>query len=88
MSSIENESKRISGRYCSSLVPYLRWLREMDLSEFTGIRYRRKGWIQTVSIGGKLYITQESLDKFEADAKCGKFERKGGTRSKNAEGAE
>ena len=49
------------------------FLRESGLSPATGWRYRRKGWLETIVIAGRHYITREAISRFNARAAAGEF---------------
>lgn len=40
--------------------------RQLGVSKTTLWRYRRNGWLKTINVLGKLYITRESIAEFEA----------------------
>ena len=40
--------------------------RQLGVSKTTLWRDRRNGWLKTINVLGKLYITRESIAKFEA----------------------
>lgn len=47
--------------------------RELGRSKTTMWRYRRNGWLKTINVLGKLYITRESIAEFEAMMRSGKL---------------
>lgn len=49
------------------------FLRESGLSPATGWRYRRKGWLKTITIAGRHYISRESIAEFNTRAAAGEF---------------
>jgi hypothetical protein len=57
------------------LQPLDKWLKAAGLSSATGWRYRRRGWLETVTIAGRPYITSEAISSFIARAKRGDFEK-------------
>jgi hypothetical protein len=50
-----------------------RFLLESGLSPVTAWRYRRKGWLKTVNICGRHYVTRESISEFTKRAEAGEF---------------
>ena len=40
--------------------------RQLGVSKTTLWRYRRNGWLKTINVLGKLYVTRESIAQFEA----------------------
>ena len=47
--------------------------RQLGVSKTTLWRYRRNGWLKTINVLGKLYITRESIAKFEAMMRSGEL---------------
>ena len=40
--------------------------RQLGVSKTTFWRFRRNGWLKTINVLGKLYITREAIAEFEA----------------------
>jgi hypothetical protein len=59
----------------ASLVLFDRWLRSIPLTPATGWRYRKRGWITTVNVCGRVFITKDEIAKFESRAVAGEFSR-------------
>lgn len=55
------------------LTPFHTFLAGMGRTSVTGWRWRRRGWINTVSIAGRLYVTQAELQRFSERAQRGEF---------------
>lgn len=49
------------------------WLKEVGVTACTGWRWRKRGWLHTVNICGRVYVTQEAIGQFVARAKRGEF---------------
>ena len=47
--------------------------RESGLSPSTLWRYRRAGWLKTITISGRHYITREGIAEFNSRAAAGEF---------------
>ena len=47
--------------------------RESGLSPSTLWRYRRAGWLKTITIAGRHYITREAIANFNTRAAAGEF---------------
>ena len=45
-----------------------RFLQESGLSPVTAWRYRRKGWLKTINICGRHYVTREAISDFNRKA--------------------
>jgi hypothetical protein len=59
----------------SGLRPLTRWAGEIGRTTNTIWRWRNFGWLQTVNIAGKLYVSDEEIDRFQARAAAGEFAR-------------
>ena len=46
---------------------------QSGLSPSTCWRYRRKGWLKTITIAGRHYITREAIAEFNTRAAAGEF---------------
>lgn len=49
------------------------WLKEIGVAACTAWRWRRRGWLKTVNICGRVYVTQEAIAEFIERAKQGEF---------------
>ncbi len=56
-----------------AVVSLNKWLSDVGVSPITGWRWRRKGWLKTVNIAGRQYLTQEAIDDFNRRAASGEF---------------
>jgi len=43
------------------------------VTQCTAWRWRKKGWLRTVNIAGRQYLTQEAIDEFHRRASAGEF---------------
>jgi len=55
------------------IIAFDRWISSLGRSQITGWRWRRKGWISTLNIAGRVYVSREEIDRFTARAKAGEF---------------
>jgi hypothetical protein len=53
--------------------PYDSWWRPMEISPATARRWREKGWITTTKIGGRLFVHEDEIKRFERRAQAGEF---------------
>jgi predicted site-specific integrase-resolvase len=58
-----------------AVISLSKWLTQVGVTQITGWRWRRKGWLKTVNIAGRQYLTQESIDEFNRRAVAGEFAR-------------
>jgi hypothetical protein len=47
--------------------------RNAGIAPITGWRFRRKGWIETLNIAGRPYVTTREIDRFTRRAAAGEF---------------
>ncbi len=59
----------------SNLVAYDQWLASLPISAATGWRWRKRGWIPTINIAGRVYISRRAIAEFEGRAAAGEFAR-------------
>lgn len=50
-----------------------KFLHAVGISNVTGWRWRKLGWIVTVDIAGKPYVPMRELERFNARAEAGEF---------------
>jgi hypothetical protein len=65
----------LSDETVSNLFAYDRWLRGIDKTAATGWRWRKRGWIKTVNICGRLYVSRHEISMFEERAAAGEFSK-------------
>jgi hypothetical protein len=56
-----------------AVISLSKWLAQVGVTQITGWRWRRKGWLKTVNIAGRQYLTQEAIDEFHRRAVTGEF---------------
>ncbi len=69
----------------SGLVSFETWLREIDKTPATGWRWRQRGWIETVNIAGRLFVSREAIAEFEKRAAAGELSKVHKTPSRREE---
>jgi predicted site-specific integrase-resolvase len=72
MSNVAGSSSRVVGEGVA-IISLSAWLDQIGVTACTAWRWRRKGWLKTVNISGRQYLTQEALDEFERRAVAGEF---------------
>lgn len=55
------------------LIAYRNWLAATGVSNTTGWRWARQGWIAPINIAGRLYVTHEEIKRFQERAANGEF---------------
>lgn len=56
-----------------AIVSLASWLEQVGVTTCTAWRWRRRGWLRTVNICGRQYLTQEAIDDFQRRAVAGEF---------------
>jgi hypothetical protein len=52
-----------------------RFCQQADFSPVTAWRFRKRGWLQTVNINGRQFVTSEAIENFLRRASAGEFSR-------------
>jgi hypothetical protein len=52
-----------------------RWLEEVGVTPCTAWRWRKRGWLKTINIAGRQYLTQAAIEEFHLRATAGEFAR-------------
>ncbi len=52
-----------------------KYLHESGISPVTAWRYRRKGWLKTINICGRHYVTRAAIADFNRRAQAGEFSK-------------
>jgi hypothetical protein len=71
---MECNDNSVRPRTCS-LVPFGNFLEDVGKSPVTGWRWRRDGFITTINVAGKVYVTQDEIERFEKRAIAGEFSK-------------
>ncbi len=69
-------------------IPYRQLLRNLNMSPTTGWRLRKRGWLRTYAVAGKLYVSPQGIESFLVRADAGEFKpkaRTGGKENQNAQ---
>jgi predicted site-specific integrase-resolvase len=56
-----------------AVISLSRWLEQVGVTTCTAWRWRKKGWLKTVNIAGRQYLTQEAIYEFHRRACAGEF---------------
>jgi predicted site-specific integrase-resolvase len=57
----------------NAVISLSKWLDSVGITPCTAWRWRKKGWLKTVNICGRQYLTQEAIAEFTARAQRGEF---------------
>jgi hypothetical protein len=61
------------GNELAPIIALDKFLDQIGRSRTTGWRWRRNGWLTTVTIAGRPYVRREAIDRFLARAQAGEF---------------
>jgi hypothetical protein len=50
-----------------------KWVEQVGIHPVTAWRFRRNGWLKTLNICGRVYITPEAIAEFTRRAEAGEF---------------
>jgi predicted site-specific integrase-resolvase len=50
-----------------------KWTEQTGVTACTIWRWRKNGWLRTINIAGRQYLTQEAIDEFHRRAVAGEF---------------
>ncbi len=57
----------------ANLIPFSRYLERLEVSAVTGWRWRKRGWISTAKVGGRIFVTRDEIRRFEERVAAGAF---------------
>jgi predicted site-specific integrase-resolvase len=56
-----------------AIISLQQWLADVGVTACTAWRWRKRGWLKTVNICGRQYLTQEAIEEFKRRAAAGEF---------------
>lgn len=59
----------------SPLVCFNNFLESLGVAQATGWRFRKRGWVKTVNLAGRLYIDRSEIQRFHQRAAAGEFSK-------------
>lgn len=68
---LHNNSSKVGG----GLVALNSWLTQVGITPVTAWRWRRKGWLKTVNIMGRVYLSDDAITEFKRRAEAGEFSK-------------
>jgi hypothetical protein len=68
-----DETLKTNGSAQRAIISLQQWLSDVGVTACTAWRWRKKGWLKTVNICGRQYLTQEAIAEFMARAQRGEF---------------
>ena len=73
MENIHKKPGEISGAPASPIVLFGLFLESLGVTPPTGWRWRKRGWISTINIAGRVYVSRQAIVEFERRAAAGEF---------------
>ena len=67
-----------------AVISLSKWLEQVGVSAITAWRWRKRGWLKTINITGRPYLTQDAIDEFQRRAAMGEFSKPHKTPSRKA----
>jgi hypothetical protein len=56
-----------------AIISLAQWLKQVGVTACTAWRWRKKGWLKTINICGRQYLTQGAIEEFTRRAAAGEF---------------
>ncbi len=57
----------------STPIPLADWRRKVGISQVTAWRWAKRGWLRTINVAGRPYITPQAAQDFACRAEAGEF---------------
>jgi predicted site-specific integrase-resolvase len=67
------QNEQFNSSSARAVIALNRWLEQVGVTPVTAWRWRQRGWLKTVNIAGRQYLTQEAIDEFHRRAVAGEF---------------
>jgi hypothetical protein len=75
MRNIHNKANQISAAPASPIILFGLFLDSLGVTPPTGWRWRKLGWINTLNIAGRVYVSREEIHRFQQRAASGEFSK-------------
>jgi hypothetical protein len=62
-------------RAVSPLVCFTTFLESLGVTQATGWRFRKRGWVKTLNLSGRLYVARSEIERFHRRAAAGEFSK-------------
>lgn len=57
----------------AAVISLQKWMEQVGVTACTVWRWRKRGWLKTVNIAGRQYLTQTAIEEFHRRAVAGEF---------------
>jgi hypothetical protein len=75
MGNIDKKQGEISGIPASPIILFGLFLDSLGVTPPTGWRWRKLGWIKTLNIAGRVYVSRDEIVRFQERATSGEFSK-------------
>ncbi|HVU26849.1 MAG TPA: hypothetical protein VHG71_03840 [Verrucomicrobiae bacterium] len=57
----------------AAIISICKWREQVGVTSCTTWRWQKKGWLKTINIAGRVYLSQEAIREFQRRAEAGEF---------------
>jgi hypothetical protein len=75
LGNIHNKPNEIAGTPASPIILFGLFLQSLGVTSPTGWRWRKLGWITTLNIAGRVYVSRDEIKRFQQRAAAGEFSK-------------
>jgi len=72
---VDKKPDEIAGLPASPIILFVLFLNSLGVTPPTGWRWRKLGWIKTLNIAGRVYVTRDEIRRFQERAVNGEFSK-------------
>jgi hypothetical protein len=76
MGNIHKKPDEISGTSASPIILFGQFLNSLGVTPPTGWRWRKLGWLKTLNIAGRVYISRAEISRFQERVAAGEFSKR------------
>ena len=69
----DQTTRKSTGPTAAAVISLTVWLAQVGVTACTAWRWRKKGWLKTVNICGRQYLTPDAIEEFNRRAVAGEF---------------
>jgi hypothetical protein len=73
MTSFDTRQNETTKQPVSPLVCFNKFLESLGVTPATGWRLRKRGWVETVNLAGRVFIARSEIERFHQRAAAGEF---------------
>jgi hypothetical protein len=76
MGNIHKRTSERTGAPASPIILFRLFLDSLGVTAATGWRWRKLGWLKTLNLSGRIYITRGEIERFQERAASGEFAKR------------